>query len=209
MTTEAIEEERLQQCPGCGYSLFGLGVERRCPECGLTIDRRWRVFGGRSVWQKCERRTRILQLLTALSMTAFWVWVTDVTSRRQQGLGAVLLPTAFISALALGVWLVIWRPGAFVAIGPRRLAVGRKPGRIEEYSWSRIGRVRYAPLSRSVIVVVDGRRVRLSGFWFFRDDRAEAKRCAVCVSESCRRVRSTAATPTRLLGGRGSGSGLS
>lgn len=38
--TAAIAEVALEQCPFCGYSLEGLPVEHRCPECGRSVDLR-------------------------------------------------------------------------------------------------------------------------------------------------------------------------
>jgi hypothetical protein len=53
--TEPTENELLDECPRCGYSLRGLPVEHCCPEWGLTFDRRWTVFGGYSHARKSAR----------------------------------------------------------------------------------------------------------------------------------------------------------
>src|SRR5262245_51192294 len=43
--TKLLDEiELLQQCPICDYSLRGLPVEHRCPECGVEFNRQWEIL---------------------------------------------------------------------------------------------------------------------------------------------------------------------
>ncbi len=46
----------LANCPWCGYSLEGLPVEHRCPECGGQFDRPWQVFDCGSVIEASSKR---------------------------------------------------------------------------------------------------------------------------------------------------------
>ncbi|RME36470.1 MAG: hypothetical protein D6788_11525, partial [Planctomycetota bacterium] len=67
------QADLLDTCPACAYSLVGLPVEHRCPECGMEVDRRWTIFGGRGLTRSVGRPVRLVNVVLLPLFTAFSV----------------------------------------------------------------------------------------------------------------------------------------
>jgi hypothetical protein len=168
------ESALLEKCPRCKYLLTGLPIEHYCPECGLTIDRRWRVFGGKP-FHKGPWRMLAYAGYALLSAYVVTVLITSIQERRP----SILLVLPMI-ALAIAYSRRI--PLGFLAVGPRGLAIYRGRGQIEEFRWHRVGKARYDIRRKSICVAIDGAVVRLRGYPFFRGDVFEADSCVRCIN---------------------------
>lgn len=185
--TEPAEDDLLQQCPRCDYSLRGLPAEHYCPECGLTLDRRWRVFGGRSLWRTWSRSVFVYMLFVmGLPLLAAAIFVAGgfVRLRAMPRADApLLLPLLFCAVV--GACRTAWafsRLRRFVAVRPRGLAVYRGAKQAEEYAWDRIGRAKYEFIGKRVSIQIDGKPMRISANSFFRGDIFGAEGFIRCVN---------------------------
>lgn len=156
------DEVLLQHCPRCAYRLRGLPALHPCPECGLEVDRRWTVFGGRSATLRshwiADQASLLLVLLPATTIATIAAFMAHV-------IWIVLLPAAVAVLLLL---LMRWPPRTFVALGPAGVYVYRKRGQVEQYAWPLVGKARHDLLTKSVSFGVADRRVSLKTFDLFR-----------------------------------------
>ena len=174
----------LERCPRCRYALEGLPVEHRCPECGLPVDRRWRVFGGRAIWHTNIRA------LVALLLGVFVAGVVLSAALLIAGIRSVIIgwwgPCLFVVGIVILWWLFVVRPPGFVAVGPRGVAVYRGRAGLQEYPWNRIGKAQFhlkSLLSKSVALVIDDWPTAIPGFNVFRGNISEIEACIRCINE--------------------------
>ena len=182
---DAGTDTLLERCPRCRYALEGLPVEHRCPECGLPIDRRWRLFGGQAIWHTNMRALVAFLLgflvLGAVLTAAMLILKGDFSVMGWWGPGLYTL--VIIPGL---LWLFVARPPGFVAIGPRGVAVYRPRTGVQEYPWDRIGQAQFhlkSLLSKSVAFVIDGKPTAIPGFNIFRGNIPEIEACIRCINE--------------------------
>ena len=163
---EPVARKLLEHCPRCRYALEGLPNEHRCPECGLWIDRRWQVFGGRAIWHTNMRALVAFLLgflvLGAVLSVALLILKADFSIMGWWGPGlyALIIIPGFC-------WFFVVKPSGFVAVGPRGVAVNRGRGKVEEYTWERIGKARFhlkSLISKSLELVIDDKPESIPGF---------------------------------------------
>ncbi len=189
-TPPAEDDGLLARCPRCNYRLRGLPVVRPCPECGLAIDRRWRVFGGRS-----QARGRfhlglylIVQtaLLTALSIGLLYFLPTPPRER-------VLVTAILVGALIVAVMVTRYRPSRFIALGPDGLIVFRGRHPTEIFRWQDVGRAHHDLLRKSLALEHRGDIVRIKVFRYFGTDPARVDDCVRAINAYPRPARSSGA----------------
>ena len=171
------ETNLLAHCPRCPYALTGLPVEHRCPECGLQLDRRWQVYGGRLTPRKSARRMRVLVLCAFVVPIAGVLLVLVMALRLPQIRHFLWLELPVLFGLTLGFFMLFSQPRRFVGAGPKGVTVYHKPGRIEHYTWDLVGRASYNVMRKAVVFHTPEREVRISGFYFFRGNVFESDRC--------------------------------
>lgn len=174
-TPELSEEGLLAECPRCRYLLRGLPIEHACPECDLTFDRRWRVFGGKPMLRTSWRVLIILGIIL-MSISLVFILYSAVLHRQ---LYKTLPSLAVLAAIA---WLYRRVPLGFVAVGPGGIALYRGRGQPEVYTWDRIGKADYDLLRKPAFLTLDGISMRLRDFTFFRGDVFEAESCVRCIN---------------------------
>ena len=135
--TQAREEvELLQHCPACDYRLEGLPAAYACPECGLSFDRRWTVFGGRrGVFVRSTRTLAVAGAICFFVLGGLCLGLTGFSSGGRSmmwdGLSSGLM---FLSMLP-----AVWRRGSFfLAVGPRGICVYQGQGQVDYWEWSHV-----------------------------------------------------------------------
>ena len=182
----ADEGSLLDLCPRCGYRLHGLPVHNRCPECGLMVDRRWRVFGSRVLSEKKLKYLRplrvlvivlILFLLLGPSVTLFTAWARGTLAPYStlHVLWNLLLPVCFIA-------YVMQKPKKFLAIGPAGIHLYHSRNQIEHFEWQRVGRASDEPGGKSITLTIDGAPRKLEGRSLFGIDIFEANSAARAIN---------------------------
>lgn len=178
MQVDPIDEaELLQYCPHCAYQVRGLPIEHRCPECAFPLDRRWRVFGGASMYpNRTWWRKPGFALLVILMPTFFIMTTVSVMLRRGW---PMIVPLG--ATLLIGV-MVARRPRKFIALGPDALVVYHGRGRWDRYPWPLIGRARNDIARKSITWESDGRPVRHKAFAIFGLDPAAVDTCVRAIN---------------------------
>lgn len=172
------EDELLALCPQCAYQLHGLPVLHRCPECGLDVDRRWQVYGGRTIPRKSIQPGRVLKvfvLIWALIPISVLAVVMFLFAPR----GEMFL-AYFVCGGAFGVliWTILRKPRAFIAVGPDGVFVQKRRGVQSLHPWGDVKSARHDLMRKSLVLeLADDRDVRLPTFDFFGWYIAEADRC--------------------------------
>lgn len=178
LVVDALDEDQLlQYCPRCGYQVRGLPIEHRCPECAFAFDRRWRVFGGatmyphRAWWQKPGFALLVI-------LMPMFVLMGAVSAMLRQG-WPLTVPLG--AALLIGL-MVARQPRRFIALSPEALLVYRGRGRWDRYGWPGVGRARNDVLRKSIAWEFEGRTVRYAAFWIFGMDVPAIDRCARAIN---------------------------
>lgn len=182
----ADEESLLAQCPRCGYRLQGLPVHNRCPECGVMVDRRWRVFGSRVLSEKKLKYLRPLRVLVmvlvvflligpAVFLGMAWARPSLPPSSDLVALWP-LLPAGFFIAYLLR------KPRKFLAIGPDGIHLYHGRDQMEHFEWRRVGRALDEPGGKSITLTIDGAPRKLSGRSLFGIDIFEANSAARAIN---------------------------
>ena len=165
---ENYDTDQLRQCPRCLYFLKGLPREHRCPECGLSIDRRWRVFGGPLIPSRALRPLRIMFAIPFIPLAGvFLLWLYWLVLRPTSVTAWLTVLLTGGATLFLG-WCLCTRPRKFVAVGPRGVVIYHGRKRSEGYAWNRVGKASYNLLRKALDIELDGDRVWLSAYGFFR-----------------------------------------
>ena len=126
----------LLHCPACDYRLEGLPVEHACPECGLSADRRWRVFGGRRGVFVRSGRT-----IAVAAASCFFGVSGLLGAWHALGMGNQSAMWAnFLGALMFLSFLPdLWRPGSFLlAVGPRGIYAYQDRGHVDYWGWTQV-----------------------------------------------------------------------
>ena len=185
VTDAAVVEDggsdQLQQCPRCLYLLHGLATRHRCPECGLEVDRRWRVFGGRLIAASAARPMRVaLAVPFAVLSGGCILCLCLLVGRPAIAFEWRIVWTAVLLMGGTAIFLIYAayaKSNRFVAVGPDGVVVYRGPQRIDTFGWERVGRARYSLMRNTLDIDVDGRPLRLSAFSFFRGNVFAAEEC--------------------------------
>lgn len=174
---EPAESDLLPYCPYCSYALEGLPIEHACPECGRGFDRRWRVFGGPSMypnrawWRK----------------PGFALLVVIVPSLVIMGAMSIMLraswPLLFPLVSAIGFGAVIARcPRGFIVLALEELRVNDGRGGWQSYPWTDVGRARYDLIHKSIAWDFRGEPVRHKVYWVFGVDNAAVDACVRAIN---------------------------
>lgn len=170
-------DDLLERCPWCGYLLSTLPTLHACPECGTLVDRRWRVFGGRSIWQIADAPLRFFLLV----MLATPPTVLIMAARENRTM-LMFAPLVVVTAIAVGVWLLFGKHPTFIAVGPEGVTIGDRAFRsAERIPWDQIGPARFS-LASDVRLTVRGewRRIIICQSFklnFHPGTTTEVKRC--------------------------------
>lgn len=167
------EANLLVECPFCGYALVGLPVLHRCPECGASVDRSWRLHGqavdeaGR-LWERRWRwGLRGILILLAPALLALILYGSDRSSE-------LIFLAAVGCALVLAVVtsrLTGFR--AFVAVGREGVVVVHSKHDREVYAWDQIGEAEQIA-GAEVLIPIGRKQVRLGGSFFTRSPQVDA-----------------------------------
>ena len=163
----------LSQCPACVYSLVGLEVQHRCPECGFEFDRRWRVFGGPILAADRGRFLRSNILWMALVGPMF---VTVSTVGLYQQIWAILLLPLFVSAVLFAIFS--WPPRKFIVVGSEGVQVYRGRACVARFAWLEIRSARHDVLRKAIRLELTDRSVFIATYPVVRANLAEADACA-------------------------------
>lgn len=180
------EENLLESCPRCGYSLKGLPTQHRCPECGLPVDRRWRVFGGRTMRRGNVRAMRVVlgPVAFVLGYVVLSAGVLLLFGRMPRNMWYMFL--IYGTPLAAVLWYLFSKPKGFVAVGPDGLAVHYRGKSATVYPWADLGRAQYV-LGRGLIEIPRaGPTLRLRTSTFFRGNTFEVDACVQAINSFAR-----------------------
>lgn len=131
----------LNLCPICGYSLEGLPVEHRCPECGFPFDRRWHVFSRRI---RPGRLGRYWPVFTVLGITFQGCFIIYPGTLRM----FLIYLGVIVAVLAISVTVLMFRRTRWLAITPTGIRVYRERDLDREFKWSEFTTAEYFNESR-------------------------------------------------------------
>jgi len=171
------ESGLLSKCPVCVYSLVGLPVQHRCPECAFEFDRRRRVFGGRIL---AADRKRFLQsnVIWAALVGPMFVTVTAFSLYK----GVWFVPLVPIGAAALLFVIFSIPPRKFVVVAPEGVLVYRGRARIERFAWDTVRRASHDMLRKSIRLELVDRTAFIATYPVVRADLTEADACARAIN---------------------------
>lgn len=170
---EAIGEfGLLANCPRCVYSLRGLPTIHSCPECGLEVDRSWRVFGGR---------------LMVADRTRFWqsnvIWIALITPMLvifctlAVYLGIWFLPLLPLAIMAALFVIFTLPPRKFIVVACDAVLIYRGRDRWERYPWPRVRRAVHDIFRKALVIELDDGKVAISTYSVFRAMLADVDAC--------------------------------
>ncbi|MDX2199774.1 MAG: hypothetical protein SF069_12490 [Phycisphaerae bacterium] len=124
----ADESGLIANCPFCNYSVRGLPIEHRCPECGEAVCRDWNILG-----RVCGRGGRntpfhIRLMIAQLTIAVSGAIVISIMAAPCCALAPLLI------ALEASVYLYRGRP-RFVAVNPSGIVVVERGGPLCRFSW--------------------------------------------------------------------------
>jgi predicted RNA-binding Zn-ribbon protein involved in translation (DUF1610 family) len=144
MADAADESVLLQQCPFCDYTLRGLPVEHRCPECGEEIDRRSTVFGARFPWSSRTMRGRIANVTILVAGVIILLNLVSNIRTNHWILISILCAILLAMTLVVSVLNEVRKPAVFIAVGPIGvLLCNHRTKHRRLYEWSRVDDVSY------------------------------------------------------------------
>ena len=150
--TSIPESELLALCPKCKYQLCGLPVKHRCPECGIEINRDWKLFGAQVATQDTRKPFRLGRTLafgflgysTVVLIAAFKV--TGI--RQMEGVCCY----SVMWGLALMSVLMFRHSNVMMALGPEGMIYLRDFTTQWSVEWSKLKRAR-VDITRKCVVV--------------------------------------------------------
>lgn len=178
---EHLDEERLLQlCPWCRYELRGLPIEHRCPECGGEFDRRWQVFGGKSISSKSLRAARPVTFML-IGVLCWFLLVTGayIFSGQWEGLSC-MIPMSIAASLAVATFY--FRPSHLIVLAPDGVRVFEGRRQVASYRWELIGRAYFHTTRRAIALPVQGSTVYFRSSKYFRWLVWEADRCVRAIN---------------------------
>lgn len=184
--TDAREFDLLQACPCCDYPLRGLPEEHACPECGVSFDCAWKLYGPKP--GSPLRWRRRLEVVCALLLLAQGLGLLGVWILRGTMSVSVLVQVLTLIALPLGVLLlrhalVALGDPIIVGVGPRGISVLRGRRTLLRCPWDKYVDARYNTLRLALLIYDD------TGRHFFRVNAArgwhdfELHRCVTAIHE--------------------------
>lgn len=181
-------EHLLNECPFCDYSLEGLPVQHKCPECGREYDRRWRVFGNRPRWHYLGRKRRGFEFVQIVYFAFVWLWIGFFMVGRFSGFWGVSLRLCCLFFLAcasvLNGWHLLHTPRRFLIVGSDWVALANRSTFSLTYYESRTIRGACARGSALLLVLERGEQVLILCDYVV--PQAEVERCADCVNSLIR-----------------------
>ena len=133
------------RCPNCRYSLQGLSLPHRCPECGLLCEQ------GMQVVRNPRAKRNVVAFIAWLAYF-FLIMGGAVWSRR--ALTTIDVGWLVFMALILGTLLFSLRHRhARAFLSSDGLVLARSKGCLERYSWSSVESVTWSVIAGKVSVI--------------------------------------------------------
>jgi len=177
---EFAEADLLLLCPRCEYPLYGLPAIHHCPECGLPIDRRWRVYGCRL---RGNTANYIAMGIMAVSiLIGIFVFLPLLLNHRSASLmrwSYLLYLMAYIGVCSLWLRRLCKRPSGFIGVGPDGVTVYSSSDQCETYTWDRVGNARLPRFGARILLNLDGRPQTLNVLKY----RYQAVRCVRTIND--------------------------
>jgi hypothetical protein len=169
----------VDECPRCNYCLDGLPDRCACPECGLSLDRQWRVFGG-----AIDVPTRLGGLTSAdLVFVPRWFWASLIaipwlfTLIDKWPCARTIVLVLLVLSVSLTVLLNSLRRRRFVALTDAGILVDRGGSTPDCIPWAEVELARYDYLRQSLNIQMHGTIVRLKTSHYFGGDLEGVFRC--------------------------------
>ena len=176
---ETIDESLLLgHCPNCDYELTGLPIQWNCPECGMSVDRRWRVFGGGALK---HRKTEWFEpakvaLVAAPLLSIAWVLIATLTIPVPYYVKHTMTWTPVLMVVLFTI-LILRKPKRCIILSPDGLLVLNGKKIIDRYDWRDISRAEHDFFRKSIAIKYKNKTVRFKNIAYFGVTIDEVDRC--------------------------------